>query len=42
MQTVVFMENLEDKFKKSIMENVITGKINGKEKTYTRPEDWKK
>lgn len=42
MQTVVFMENLEDKFKNARMESVITGVINGKEKTYTRPEDWKK
>ncbi len=42
MQTVVFMENLEDKFKNAQMESVITGEIDGKEKRYTRPVDWKK
>ena len=42
MKTVVFLENHEDKFKKSKMLGTITGEINGKHKTYTRPEDWKK
>lgn len=42
MKTVVFLENHENKFKNSKMLGTITGEINGKQKTYTRPEDWKK
>lgn len=42
IKTVVFLENHEDKFKNAKMPGIVSGEIDGKQKKYTRPEDWKK